>query len=255
MGKTAKDIMTKAISYIGTKENPMNSNNVVFNTDFYGKPVSGSQYPWCCAFVWDIFRMCNASKLFCNGEKTAYCPYVENWGKSNKLTVDKNKGQHGDIVLFDFSGKGVSGHIGFIEKKNVDGTYTCVEGNTSVSSNDNGGAVMRRTRNVAVIRCIIRPKYEKAKTTTKTSAVVKKPPIPNPTLRRGSKGTHVKYLQTCLTFLGYKDRNGDKLIIDGEWGSNTDFAFICFQGEYGLVEDCIYGPKSMTKLSQAIKSK
>lgn len=157
----ASKIVKKAISYIGTKERPANSNNVKFNTDYYGHPVSGPAYPWCCTFVWDIFRMCNASELFCDGEKTAYCPYVESWGKKENLIVDNDKGKAGDLVLFDFNHKGIAGHIGIIETRNADGTYTVIEGNTSLTSNDNGGSVMRRTRGTSVIRCIVRPKYKK----------------------------------------------------------------------------------------------
>ena len=48
----ASTILKKAKSYIGTKEKPANSNNVKFNTDYYGHSVKGSSYPWCCAFVW-----------------------------------------------------------------------------------------------------------------------------------------------------------------------------------------------------------
>ena len=33
---TAQNIMTLAEKYIGTKENPANSNNVIFNTHYYG---------------------------------------------------------------------------------------------------------------------------------------------------------------------------------------------------------------------------
>ena len=66
---TAKTIIDKALSYIGTYDG--GNNNVIFNTDYYGKEVSGSAYPWCAAFVWDIFRMCKAEKLFCDGAKTA----------------------------------------------------------------------------------------------------------------------------------------------------------------------------------------
>ena len=156
---TAKQIMNKATSYIGVKESPANSNNVVFNTHYYGRAVSGASYPWCCAFVWDIFRMCGASNLFYDGKKTAYCPTVKNWGTSKGLTIDKNRGQYGDIVIFDWNKDGIGDHIGLIEKNNGNGTYTTIEGNTSVGNDSNGGEVMRRTRKVSQIQCIIRPKY------------------------------------------------------------------------------------------------
>lgn len=38
----ASTIIKKAVSYLGTKENPANSNKVKFNNDYYGRVVSGS---------------------------------------------------------------------------------------------------------------------------------------------------------------------------------------------------------------------
>jgi len=38
-------------SQIGVKESPANSNKVKYNTAFYGREVSGSDYPWCAVFV------------------------------------------------------------------------------------------------------------------------------------------------------------------------------------------------------------
>ena len=89
----ASTILKKAKSYIGTKEKPANSNNVKFNTDYYGHSVKGSSYPWCCAFVWDIFRMCNASDLFFGGKKTAYCPDVEILEKEERVILELWKKQ------------------------------------------------------------------------------------------------------------------------------------------------------------------
>lgn len=153
-----KLIMDKAASYIGTEENPPGSNNVIFNTDYYGGPVNGSWYPWCCAFVWDVFRMCGLSSLFYDGQKTAYCPTVYNWAKQKGLIVPKTEAKYGDIVLFDWDGDGVADHIGFVETYNTGG-YLTIEGNTSSGNDSNGGKVMRRTRYTSQIQAIIRPKY------------------------------------------------------------------------------------------------
>ena len=98
---TAKTIVDKALSFIGTYDG--GNNNVVFNTDYYGKEVSGQNFAWCAAFLWDIFRMSNAEKLFCDGAKTAYCPYIHSWGQKSGQLVDKTKGEYGDIVLFDWN--------------------------------------------------------------------------------------------------------------------------------------------------------
>ena len=257
MGKTAKDVMNKAISFIGTKERPANSNNVVFNTNYYGKAVYGSNYPWCCSYVWDVFRQAGASDLFYDGQKTAYCPTVESWGKSKNLTVAKTNGKYGDIVLFDFSGLGVSGHIGFIVEKNSDGTYKTIEGNTAVGNDANGGMVMYRTRSQSTIRCIIRPKYEEETkdalgTTNKTTSTTdsNKPKyIPKPTLKRGEKGTRVKRLQRCLKYLG------ENLSVDGDFGSKTETCLKNFQKKYNLNVDGVYGTKSYTKLKKVIGGK
>ena len=155
---TAKTIVDKALSFIGTYDG--GNNNVIFNTDFYGKEVSGSDYPWCAAFVWDIFRMCKAEKLFCDGAKTAYCPYIHSWGQRSGQLVDKTKGEYGDIVLFDWNGDGIADHVGFILSRNGNGTYETVEGNTASYNYSNGGYVLKMTRYYSSILAIIRPKYE-----------------------------------------------------------------------------------------------
>ena len=165
---TATKIIETACSYIGTYDG--GNNDVIFNTHYYGKSVSGDKYPWCCAFVWDIFRMCGASDLFCDGLKTAYCPTVLEWGRSNGLTVGKSNGQYGDIVLFDWNGDGVADHIGLIISTNTDGSYITVEGNTANSNYSNGGYVLKMTRYQSQIIGIIRPKYDATASTTPTNA-------------------------------------------------------------------------------------
>ncbi|MBQ3691776.1 MAG: CHAP domain-containing protein, partial [Clostridia bacterium] len=155
---TAKTIVDKALSFIGTYDG--GNNNVIFNTDYYGKEVSGSNFPWCAAFLWDIFRMCKAEKLFCDGAKTAYCPYIHSWGQKSDQLVDKTKGEYGDIVLFDWNGDGVADHVGLILSRNSNGTYETVEGNTASYNYSNGGYVLKMTRYYSSILAIIRPKYE-----------------------------------------------------------------------------------------------
>lgn len=157
---TAKQVMDVALRYLGVKEYPPGSNKVRFNTDYYGSAVSGSAYPWCCTFIWDVFRMAGASQLFYDGKKTAYCPTVVNWGRSAGLTVPINSGRYGDLALFDWNHDGVADHIGFIEEMRPDGSYLTIEGNTAVGNDSNGGEVMRRVRPQSTICCIIRPKYE-----------------------------------------------------------------------------------------------
>lgn len=244
---TVIEILKIAVKEIGTKESPANSNNVKYNTWYYGKSVNGSAYPWCAAFICWLFNEIGASKLFCGGKKSAYCPTIENYYKSIGRYYSKTNGKAGDLCIMDF-GKGRASHIGIVEKKNTDGSYSVIEGNTSVSSNDNGGCVMRRTRKTNVIRGFCRPKYDTTSITpkpteTKTSKLV----IATPTLRKGSKNKQVKYLQQDLNYL-----LGSNLVADGIFGTKTVSAVKSFQKKYGLGVDGIYGQKSYTKMKDLL---
>lgn len=161
MSTTVAQLLSIAVNELGVKESPPNSNNVKYNTDYYGGPVSGSAYPWCCAFIYWVFKQAGASELFAGGTKTAWCPYAMHWyeqvGAFYTRTWDFLPG---DIIFFNFQGGKMAGHIGIVESVNSDGSVVCIEGNTSVSSQDNGGSVMRRTRYPSVILGAGRPKYQ-----------------------------------------------------------------------------------------------
>lgn len=189
-------VMKIALGEVGTSEKPANSNKVKYNTWFYGKAVSGSSYPWCCAFVNWCFNEADARYLFFDGKKTAGTQTLEAWVLKNKLNVPKGDGRYGDIALFGF-GKSYVHHVGFIIKKNADGTYQTVEGNTSKSSDDNGGSVMIRTRRQSDIKTIFRPKYNlhpliKVKGSTRKWA---KPDVKSKTLAKYTSNDKVRWVK------------------------------------------------------------
>lgn len=247
-------ILTLAVSQIGVKEIPAGSNKVKYNTAYYGRVVSGSAYPWCCAFIWWLFNECGLSNLFVGGSKTAYCPNVEKFYKS--IGQWHSTPKVGDIVLFDFTGKGLAGHIGIVEKVNADGSIVAIEGNTSLTSNDNGGSVMRRTRKRGVIRGFARPQYDGATTsqpqaTTKPQATttsnkgVKTVNVTLNQLSKGDKGKQVKTLQRLLQGFGYSVGSYG---IDGDFGNATLTAVKNFQKDNGLTSDGIVGSNTWNKL-------
>ena len=158
---TASEILALAASYIGTKESPVGSNNVIFNTHYYGGPVNDESLHWCVVFVWDIFRMAGASELFYGGNKTASCTTLHSYHAARGQAVPVDELQPGDIAFFDFSGRRrVTQHVGIVES--VEGGYvTTIDGNTGTTSEANGGAVMRRRRELRFVSRAYRPAYEK----------------------------------------------------------------------------------------------
>lgn len=224
-------ILQEAASWIGTKEIPSGSNNVIFNTDYYGRPVSGSAYPWCCAFIWDIFRRCGMSDLFYDGKKTAYCPTVESYYKSIGRWFSYP--QRGDLALFNWSGGKVAQHIGFVEQVK-EGTIITIEGNTSVTSNDNGGSVMRRERKISQCTGFARPAYG-METVSKSPAV---DTSTYPTLRYGDSGAWVYLLQNALILRGYP------VEATGSFNNVTKAQVLSFQKNYKLSVDGVVGQKT-----------
>lgn len=99
--------------------------------------------------------------------KTAGCGVLGDWAKSKGYWHSyKETAKPGDLVLFDFNGNhGYRQHVGIVVSQ-TGNTLTCIEGNTSVTSNDNGGSVMRRVRYVSQVVGYIRPPY----TSTQTAA-------------------------------------------------------------------------------------
>lgn len=194
---TAAQILDIAEAELGYKESPKNSNKTKYNRWFYGSNVAA---PWCAIFVCWVFAQANAKKLLPGGRYDAYCPTIGDAVMASGREVSKTKGKAGDIVLFDWEQDYSSDHIGIIEKKNSDGSYTCIEGNTAIGNDSNGGEVMRRKRYTSQIYHVYRPAYSKA-----TSA---------------SEGSS----------------SDGQLVLDGKWGNATT---TMTQRVMGTVEDGI----------------
>lgn len=242
---TANTIVNKALSFVGVKESPINSNNVRFNTDYYGRPVSGNAYPWCCVFVWDVFRMCNASALFYGGNKTASCTTLMRWAKSvGRWHTSGYK--PGDVVLYNFDkNSSDSEHTGIVYAVH-NGYIEAIEGNTSPDnkgSQSNGGMVCIKKRVNSLILGTYRPDYKTEKNGSTATVSTSKPSKNsyNTVIANGQKAANkfvgcniavdgvygsetrkaaIKVVQTALN----KDYNA-KLSVDGIWGSATDKAF------------------------------
>lgn len=141
---------------LGTREQPTGSNNVKYNTAYYGCEVKGGGYAWCAVFLWWLFQKAGAAHLYYGGGKTAYVPALISWARREGLVVKTPR--PGDLVCFDFNGNGQADHIGICES--WDGQHvTTIDGNTGTHSQANGGCVMRRRRAGRYILEVIRPNY------------------------------------------------------------------------------------------------
>ena len=142
-----------AREYIGMKESPAGSNRVLFS-DWYG--IIG---PWCAMFVTYCFVKAG-SKAFARGERWAYCPFMlaDARQQKNGLSVVASKDAlKGDIVLYSWKNNGVADHVGILlTPVDANGNFTAIEGNTSTSSDSNGGEVEVRSRNFSSVIAFVR---------------------------------------------------------------------------------------------------
>lgn len=243
---TANDILAVARSQIGTTEYPPDSNNVRYNTAYYGRSVSGSVYPWCMVFIWWVFWQAGASKLFYDGERCAGCTTFMNWAKRTGRWVTSDY-RPGDIVLYQFDYDDYADHCGIVEVVRYNGV-DAIEGNTSMNgSQDNGGAVLRRYRSYDLVLGAYRPDYTGAAPTignfTESTEVFNLATLKM--LARGDTGKTVKAMQLMLKGYGY---SLGWYGADGVFGSATEKALIKYQKANGLDTDGICGPKTWASL-------
>ena len=162
------DVLLKvARGELGVKENPANSNKVKYNDWYYGRPVSGSAYPWCSVFVtWCFYHAGMLDLAFgsLNEARKAVAEGARNWKvlAENKKQWVTSGYQPGDVVVFDLDGNGSIDHVGIVELVTDQGDLFCIEGNTAVGNDSNGGEVMRRQRSTKLIAGAFRPAYPKS---------------------------------------------------------------------------------------------
>lgn len=146
----SSSLISIAKSQIGVKDN--GNNKVIYNTAYYGREVYGSNYAWCCAFVWWCFQKANLSQYFYGGNKTASCQTLFDYHKKKNESVS-NDFKAGDILFFNWTNKnGRAQHVGIAIEDQNGNTIKTVEGNTCGSGNQSsGGQVMEKTRKMSQI--------------------------------------------------------------------------------------------------------
>lgn len=148
-----KRALEKARGEIGVKERPAGSNSG-FRVSQYQAATSlgGTGWPWCAALVNWAFEQ--ADRPLVELKRSASVPVLLNEAK--KLGWVKTVPEPGDLACFQFPpADPTPDHIGFVDR--VDGnTLFTIEGNTSMSSDSNGGEVMARIRSMSQVQGLIR---------------------------------------------------------------------------------------------------
>ncbi len=128
---------------LGMKEQPAGSNRC---------PISerwGLIGPWCAEAI-SIWYLDAGSKAFRLHVDWAFVPALlsaASLGQDGLSLIIPSLAQPGDIVTFDWDDDGVADHTGLLRSTVAKaGKFETIEGNTSLTSNSNGGEVMHRDR-------------------------------------------------------------------------------------------------------------
>ena len=240
------DLVRVALSQVGTKEYPANSNRQKYGA-WYG--MNGA--PWCDMFVSWCAAQAGVSNYI--GGKFAYCPYHVNWFKQHGLWKSREwKPQPGDIIFFG-NRSGVAQHVGIVERRISSSAVATIEGNTSGSgSQANGGMVMRKTRYYGRVGSSFyilgfgHPNWSSSSAFAGTTSSY-------PTM--GERSDRVRQIQKMLIALGY---NCGRYGADGEWGADTRSACIKFQQNHTKElgkPDGLAGPKTQGLLRSLYNAK
>lgn len=186
--QTAKKLVTKkqrvvqiALSQLGQTENPPNSNTSKFSkwymNDADGWTVEHPGPPWCAIFVtWVECHVDILSKAFMKGVRWAYCPFIVSAARAGQWFLTIARGPADAVLaLFDWQNNGVADHIGICALEATikrfapqalaaaiaefgplgPGDFWCIEGNTAVGNDSNGGMTMLRKRNRSQVQVFV----------------------------------------------------------------------------------------------------
>ena len=224
---TVKKVVELAGGELDVAESPPNSNLCKYSRWY---PMPGQ--PWCAMFVSWVLERAGV-----DGYKHAYTPAGADLFRSKGQWSDEPA--KGAIAYFDFPDS-VSRiqHVGIVESFEGS-TVTCIEGNTSVSDNDNGGKVMRRERPGAWIVGYGLPPYTGQRGNNKNNKDSKG------TLDSGDVGADVRMLQRQLNVI-----LNEELDEDGEFGLLTRKAVKKFEREHGFEPDGSVDAKQLRQIEK-----
>ena len=233
---TVADVLAVAAAEIDQGVTPHGSNKTKYGA-WFGQGSGRAGYldgqAWCAMFVsWVLAK----AGLPLTGAQVpdgfAWCPSGVAWFKRNSRWRSVNQLEPGDVVFFDFTGRGYAVHVGIVERVNSDGTVSTIEGNTSLANDTDGGRVMRRVRQRRHILGAGRPAY------APPAPVATIPPWPGPLhLVDGGGWMRGEAVVAWQRILGFRGQD-----LDGVFGPYTDRETRSLQRRLGLLADGVVGP-------------
>ena len=221
--------------------NPGSGNFTKYWRDVY--PAFQGQ-AWCAVFVaWCFMKAfgLEVAKKMLKHWPFVYCPTLAG--------MTSNKTPHvGDVVLFYRNGE--YAHTGLVIAVTAS-QITTVEGNTSTAPGvvANGGGVCRKTYQRSAMASqtkffqpdyslagdVSAPSLAQADLDTAKAAILKGDQ--QVTLKwfvKGAVDPQIEKIQLILNYKGYKGKNGQPMVVDGELGEQTMYAITTLQKEKGF---------------------
>lgn len=201
---------------VGTKEQPAESNKGPKITQW----EVDSGYPWVANAAKGVpWCQCFANAAAKQGDATpipdGYTPnfLAGKYRQQGYRPIRLADAGPGDFVYFKWPGvsNDICDHVGVLEFASA-GTVTCIEGNTSINgSQNNGGAVLERTRSRSLVAGAVRVPYPAARAYRNFT-------IESPML----EGEDVTAFQRASNRVAEKAQRPDReLHVDGEYGPRT----------------------------------
>lgn len=165
-------LVQKACSQLGQTEHPAGSNRCKFSI-WYG--LIGA---WCAMLMtWTHVALGYSRRSFVKGSRYAYVPFVVGDARAGRNGLMLAHGPADAILAcFDWQHDGTADHIGMCAEEATlrrlvpkalehairefgplgAGDFWCVEGNTAVGNDSNGGMVMLRKRNRSLVQAFVK---------------------------------------------------------------------------------------------------
>jgi Putative peptidoglycan binding domain/CHAP domain len=139
--------LAEAGLHVGVRESPASSNRTEFGSWFgvNGVPWSGIFASYCFAVGAGVVLCAGFRGAGCTPRGCAYVPTIEGWLRATGRWKGSIVPQPGDLAVYDFDGSGPD-HVGIVEEAYANGSFSVIEGNTSLRRDADGGEVMRRVR-------------------------------------------------------------------------------------------------------------